>query len=92
MSKRRTKIEIVYDMLKAIQNKRGIIKPTHLLYKSNLSHKKMIEYVDELIEKEMLLEEEQKGGSKMYKITNKGLEYIAQFKQIQEFSSAFGLK
>ena len=90
-SKRRTKIEIVHDILKAIQDKGGRIKPTHLLYKSNLSHKKMIEYVDELIKKEMMEEQELKGGNKQYVITNKGFQYIIQFKQIQEFSNAFGL-
>lgn len=90
-SKRRTKIEIVHDILKAIQDKGGRIKPTHLLYKSNLSHKKMIEYVNELMAKEMMTEEELKGGNKQYLITNKGFQYIIQFKQIQEFSNAFGL-
>ncbi|MFW5852909.1 MAG: winged helix-turn-helix domain-containing protein [Nanoarchaeota archaeon] len=91
-SKRRTKIEIIYDILKAIQNRGGQIKPTHLLYKSNLSHKKMIEYVGELIEKEMMRENAVANGNKMYVITNKGLNYIAQFKQIQQFSDAFGIR
>ena len=90
-SKRRTKIEIIHDILKAIQDKGGRIKPTHLLYKSNLSHKKMIEYVTELKEKEMMEEHELKGGNKQYLITNKGFQYLIQFKQIQEFSNAFGL-
>lgn len=89
-SKRRTKIEIIHDMLKAIQNKGGRIKPTHLLYKSNLSHKKMMEYVEDLMNKEMI-GEDQFNGNKMYIITNKGLQYLVEFKQIQRFSSAFGI-
>ncbi len=90
--KRRTKIEIIYDILRAVQIKGGDIKPTHLLYKSNLSHKKMIEYVEDLKNKGMLLEYEIDDKSKMYKITDKGLKYISEFKQIQQFSDAFGIR
>jgi predicted transcriptional regulator len=89
-AKRRTKIEIIHDILKAIQNKGGRIKPTHLLYKSNLSHKKMMEYVEDLMSKEMI-GETTFNGNKMYIITNKGLQYLVEFKQIQRFSSAFGI-
>ncbi|MFW6230400.1 MAG: winged helix-turn-helix domain-containing protein [Nanoarchaeota archaeon] len=91
-AKRRTKIEIIHDILKAIQNKGGRIKPTHLLYKSNLSHKKMMEYVDDLLKKGMIREEhEAKSNNKKYTITNKGLQYLVEFKQIQQFSDAFGI-
>lgn len=90
MSSRRTKIEIIHDILSAIQKKGGKIKPTHLLYKSNLSYKKMLEYVGELIKKEMVGEEEVK-GKKMYAITDKGNDYIQEFKKIKEFSDSFGL-
>ena len=38
MTERRTKMDIIFDMLTAIQDKGGHILPTHLLYKSNLSH------------------------------------------------------
>lgn len=89
-SKRRTKIEIIHDILKSIQNKGGKIKPTHLLYKSNLSHKKMMEYIDDLMQKEMI-DETLFNGNKMYTITNKGLQYLVEFKQIQKFSDAFGI-
>ena len=90
-SKRRTKIEIIYDMLKAVQNKGGSIKPTHLLYKSNLSHNKMQEYLDNLKDKGMIKEEETIKGTKEYVITDKGLKYIVEFKQIKQFSDAFGI-
>lgn len=90
MSIRRTKIEIIHDILAAIQKKGGRIKPTHLLYKSNLSYKKMLEYVKELMDKEMVGEEE-KDGKKMYTITEKGAAYIQEFKKIKEFSDSFGL-
>ncbi|MBS3097964.1 hypothetical protein J4209_04180 [Candidatus Woesearchaeota archaeon] len=87
---RRTKIEIIHDILKAIQNKGGKIKPTHLLYKSNLSHNKMKEYLNELIKKNMV-EEKTDGKNKFYLITENGVRYINEFKKIKEFSETFGL-
>jgi len=90
MSIRRTKIEIIHDILVAIQKKGGKIKPTHLLYKSNLSYKKMLEYLSELIAKGMVKEEVLK-GKRIYSITEKGATYIQEFKKIKEFSDSFGL-
>jgi predicted transcriptional regulator len=46
MGARRSRLELVFDILQAIQNKGGKIKPTHLIYKSNLSHKLLISYMD----------------------------------------------
>ncbi|MBW2974575.1 DUF4364 family protein [Candidatus Woesearchaeota archaeon] len=90
MGARRTKIEIIADILTAIQKKGGKIKPTHLLYKSNLSYKKMLEYLKDLIGKGMVSEEECK-GKKVYTLTDKGANYIQEFKKIKEFSDSFGL-
>lgn len=90
MNVRRTKIEIINDILRSIQNKGGKIKPTHLLYKSNLSHTKMKDYVNELKNKGMVAEELEK-DKKYYRITDKGLKYIAEYKKIMEFSDSFGL-
>lgn len=90
MSTRRTKIEIINDILKSIQDKGGRIKPTHLLYKSNLSHIKMKEYVDELKKKNMLIEDLEE-DSKFYRITDTGLKFIVEYKKIKEFSDSFGL-
>jgi len=89
MSLRRSKIEIINDILTAIQDKDGRIKPTHLLYKSNLSHKKMMDYIRDLIKKNMM--EEELIDGKYYLITEKGRKYIAEFKKIKEFSDSFWL-
>ena len=56
MGDRREKLDIIKDILEAIRDKGGSIKPTHLLYKSNLSHDSMKKYVSELMDKEMLHE------------------------------------
>ena len=87
---RRNKIEIINDILVSIQGKNGKIKPTHLLYKSNLSYKKMKEYIDELIKKEMMNEKEV-DENRYYVITEKGLKFISEFKKMKEFTESFGL-
>lgn len=43
--KRRTRIDIINDILKVISDKKGRIKQTHLMYKVNLSHKLMRSYL-----------------------------------------------
>ncbi|MFH1424893.1 MAG: winged helix-turn-helix domain-containing protein [archaeon] len=88
-STRRTKMEIIYDMLGSIRAKGGSIKPTHLMYKSNLSHKKMMEYVNELLEKTLITETETKEG-KNYAITEAGDEFMAEYNKLKKFIDAFG--
>lgn len=77
-------------MLQTISNKGGRIKPTHLMYKANLSHTQMKIYLEELMAKSLVEEEELK-GRKMLAITNKGFSFIQQFNQMKEFEKTFGL-
>lgn len=94
MASRRSRLELIFDILAAIQNKGGKIKPTHLMYKSNLSHKLLTNYMNELILKEMILIEEVKKKrttSKMVHITDKGLGFLEEFRRMKEFTGAFGL-
>jgi len=88
--KRRGRLEIIADILRSIQNKGGKIKPTHLLYKSNLSHAKLKEYVDVLLNKRMI-EEQQVKGKKMYLMKEQGHKFLLEFERIKEFSDSFGL-
>lgn len=90
MNSRRTRMDIVFDMLRAIQNKGGKIKPTHLMYKANLSHSLMNSYLGELVEKGLVIGETEKTG-KMLALTDKGYDFINQFKKMKEFEKAFGL-
>jgi predicted transcriptional regulator len=77
-------------MLLTISNKGGRIKPTHLMYKANLSHTQMKQYLDELMAKS-LIEEEIKNEKKMLALTQKGFALIQQFNQMKEFEKTFGL-
>ena len=87
---RRTRIDIINDMLLAIVNKGGTIKPTHLLYKSNLSHTLMKEYLRELISKKLIEEQLLKRG-KNFAITEKGRKFSREYKRMKQFQESFGL-
>ena len=73
-----------------MQKKEGKIKPTHLLYRSNLSHGKLKEYVNILLEKGMV-EEKIIKGRKMYFMKDQGYKFLLEFERIKEFSDSFGL-
>ena len=90
MDKKRNRLEVIYDILKVIKEKNGKIKPTHILYKSNLSYQMMEEYISELKEKEFIEEKKLKKG-RTYSITEKGLNYLNQYNLIKDFTSSFGL-
>jgi len=87
---RRSKQDIIYDMLRAIQTKGGTIKPTHLLYKSNLSHQRMKQYIEELRERR-LIEERQQEEKTVIILTQTGYEFLQKFQQLKAFTDTFGL-
>ncbi len=94
MAKRRTRIDIIHDILGAIRQKGGRIKPTHLLYKANLSYQLLAEYLKELEEKKLVTEEEvgkKKSIKKEIVLTEKGFEFISQYEKMKEFQESFGL-
>ncbi len=96
MATRRSRLELIFDILLAIQNKGGTIKPTHLMYKSNLSHKLLNNYLDELVQKELVMIEEivarkKQKSTKSIVLTDKGLSFLAEFRRMREFTDAFGL-
>ncbi|MBT3408041.1 hypothetical protein HOK68_01430 [Candidatus Woesearchaeota archaeon] len=90
MSKKREKLQVIFDILKSIMDKGGKIKPTHLMYKSNLSHTMMKEYLNELMSKGFISEEFQKRG-KNYILTDKGYKYLTEYKVVLSFLENFGL-
>ena len=92
MSKKRGRLQIIHDILSAIRNKGGTIKPTHLLYKSNLSHQMMNEYIKELKSKDFITEHEGKKGSKTFSLSKKGYEYLAEYRTVIRFIENFGLE
>lgn len=90
MSKKRNRLEVIRDILQVINSRNGRIKPTHILYKSNLSYQMMEEYLSELIKKRFIIEHKTKEG-KTYSVTEKGINYLNKYSLIADFTESFGL-
>ncbi len=90
MKPKREKVQVIYDILKAIKEKEGRIKPTHIMYKANLSPQMLKAYLEELITKGLVLEKKF-GKRKTYFLTEKGLKYIEEYQVILGFVDSFGL-
>jgi predicted transcriptional regulator len=89
--KKRERTQIIYDILKAIKDKGDKVKPTHILYKSNLSHQMLQEYINELIEKDFIEENFDKKDNKTYSLKKKGYNFLYEYKIIREFLESYGL-
>ncbi len=66
---RRSRLEIYFDILKVIE--RGIVKPTRIMYKTNLSWGTLQDIFEILIQGGFIQEEIEK-NSKKYRVTDKG--------------------
>ena len=86
---RRSKIHIYVDILKLVYRK-GKAKPTHILYGANLSHQRLKRYLGLLVDNNFV-DMINEGGRVYYRITPKGLEFVQQFRKVEEFSEAFGI-
>ena len=87
--KQRSPLRINLDILNAIQEM-GDAKPTHILYKANLSHDRLVRYLDELGAKG-LIEVQEEGENRTYKVTPKGVGFLIEMRRAESFVQGFGL-
>jgi len=73
-----------------IQRENNEAKPTRILYGANLSHDRLIKYLDEL--KALGVIQETGTDDKVYSLTQKGIEFMNNFRKVESFASAFGFK
>ena len=80
MSQRRSNLEIVAEILNIA--KKGV-KKTRIVYGANMNFKMLDEYLEKLTKAGLIANSE--GNSGLIKTTEKGVEYLQQFYNLQEF-------
>jgi predicted transcriptional regulator len=89
----RSKMRILADMMRAIQNEgEEGAGPTKILYQANLSHDRLTQYLEELVEKELVQESGEGESGRVYSLTEKGREFLREFVKMEKFSEAFGIE
>jgi predicted transcriptional regulator len=90
MGKKRERLDVIKDILMSIREKRNI-KPTRLLYASNLSPQMFKEYINELITKSFIKIDIDKSDKKTFSLTGKGNNFLEEYRVIENFINNFGL-
>jgi predicted transcriptional regulator len=79
---RRSKLEMYIDILKVL-SQRGPLKLTHIMYKANVNCSVLKEYLDFLIQQE-LVEEKVTGKTRIvYAVSEKGLSVLKYFRELK---------
>ena len=89
-AKKRERLDVIRDILQTIRQNREI-KPTRLLYASNLSPQMFKEYINELISKKFIKFEVDEKEKKTFSMTKKGQDFLMEYKVIENFIENFGL-
>ena len=90
MAKKRERLEVIRDILLAIRDHKNI-KPTRLLYASNLSPQMFKDYINELITKGFIRLDIDKKEKKTFSLTIKGNNFLEEYRLIENFVENFGL-
>ena len=89
--KKRSRMEVVFDLLTIIKSKNNTIKPTPLLRFSNLSSQSFNSYFKELQKKEFVREETDAKGRKYITLTDKGFRFLEKYQQLIGLIDEFDL-
>jgi len=81
MTQKRSRLQIYLDVLRVINN--GVQKPTHIMYKCNLSWVPLKEVLESLMAQGLVMKGESK-HRKTYEITEKGKEVLRYFDKAKE--------
>jgi len=88
--KKRSKIEIIRDILLTIQQNQNKIAPTKLMRFSNLSFQMFQEYLEELEQKEFVNIDNINNKRSFYSLTEKGQQFLDKYKEFNSFLEEFG--
>jgi predicted transcriptional regulator len=88
----RDRLEIINDILDIIRSKGDQIKPTHIMYKANLSSEMLNSYMKELLTKGFITEKIDRKDKRTYALTEKGFNFLRDYKIIKGFVDSYDLK
>jgi predicted transcriptional regulator len=91
MNKKRESLEVIYDLLKIIQEKNNSIRPTPLYRYSNLNSARFNEYYKQLLSKGLVKEIKDKHENTYITLTDFGFKYIEKYSLITGFMNEFDL-
>lgn len=86
----RSKARIFADILRAVASEKDS-KPTHILYRANLSYDRLTKYLG-MLEETGLITKSSEGDKTHFSITDKGRYFLQEFRKVEEFTTAFGLR
>lgn len=81
----RSRLKIILDILTAINEESG--KISKILLYANLSYDRLMKYLKELLEKELIKEEMGE-----YKLTEKGYKFLEELRRAEKLAEAFGFR
>jgi len=87
---KRHKLQLFYDIISAVEGNMidsESARPTHVQHYSRLSYDKMLNYIDELEKKGMIL----RGSNGLISVTAKGREFTQQYSQLINLIESAGL-
>lgn len=90
----RSQLRIVADILRVARDyceDDGTVKVSILLRKANLSYSRLTSLLDDLIKKGLLKVEEGDRGP-IYRLTQKGIDFLTEYEKFERFARAYGLK
>jgi len=90
-TKKRDRLEVIYDILSIIRDHKNSMRSTPLLRYANLSSKTFSEYFSELLNKDLVRETMDKKGIKYLSLSDKGFLYLEKYKLIIGFINEFEL-
>ncbi|NPE27256.1 winged helix-turn-helix transcriptional regulator [Methanococcoides sp. SA1] len=88
---KRSRLEIIRDILKVIRESNNSISPTKLQRFSNLSFQMFEEYVNDLEKKGLIEVKPYKEKRKIYSLTDKGRTFLDKYQDFVNFLADFGL-
>jgi predicted transcriptional regulator len=78
---RRSPIEMVCDVLGVLSD--GPKRPTHILYKANMSWRVLSSYLDYLVEKGMVEKDNDEGKRMVYRLTERGRSILDRYDDLR---------